>query len=90
MFWICTSCYLLAVAGVGGGKGGGKGAQSGGGSGQDNQMLCPKCGSPCEHVATLISSTRQAYFRGCFFLIVSDTVPKHGFSSRVADYFAGS
>ena len=30
-----------------------------GGGGGSSQLLCPKCGSPCEHVATFISSTRS-------------------------------
>ena len=53
------------VSGVGGSKGaggsvgGGKGGKTTGSG--DNQMLCPKCGSPCEHVATLISSTRYFF-----------------------------
>lgn len=61
--------------GVGGGKaGGGKGAQGGSGSGQDSQMLCPKCGSPCEHVATLISSTRFVKCEKCshFFVVMNE------------------
>ena len=30
----------------------------GGAGGGDNQLLCPKCGAPCEHVATFITNTR--------------------------------
>ena len=42
-------------------------------------MLPPSFPAPGKHILGVV-----------FFLIVSDTVPKHGFSSRVADYFAGS
>ena len=46
-----------ALASAGGGD---KTVDSGGesGGGGNNRPLCPKCGSPCEHVDTLISSTR--------------------------------
>ena len=69
--WLSSSKVLLTAKGsddgsgsVGGaGNGGGAGKSSGAsGSGGDNQLLCPKCGSPCEHVATFISSTRYGVF----------------------------
>jgi len=52
---------------------GNKATGSGSGSG-DNQMLCPKCGSPCEHVATLISSTRFVKCEKCshFFVVLNE------------------
>jgi len=61
---------------VGSGKGGSgsdKGPTSSGGGG-DNQLLCPKCGSPCEHVATFISSTRFVKCESCshFFVVLSE------------------
>eukprot|EP00088_Acartia_fossae_P021217 TRINITY_DN2270_c0_g1_i1.p1 TRINITY_DN2270_c0_g1~~TRINITY_DN2270_c0_g1_i1.p1 ORF type:complete len:620 (-),score=208.78 TRINITY_DN2270_c0_g1_i1:786-2645(-) len=64
-------------SGVGSGKSGngnGKSASSGGGNGNDNQLLCPKCGSPCEHVATLISSTRFVKCEKCshFFVVLNE------------------
>merc|ERR1712013_379318 len=48
------------------------GAQGGGGG--DNQLLCPKCGSPCEHGATFISSTRFVKCEKCshFFVVLSE------------------
>ena len=50
---ICqTSCLLSAGPGTGGPD------KTEGGGGGSSQLLCPKCGSPCEHVATFISSTR--------------------------------
>merc|ERR1719206_606522 len=40
----------------------------------DFQLLCPKCGSPCEHVATFISSTRFVKCEKCshFFVVLSE------------------
>jgi len=48
-----------------------KGGSGGSGSGQ---LLCPKCGSPCEHVATFISSTRFVKCDKCshFFVVLSE------------------
>jgi len=64
-------------SGVGSGKSGNSGkstSSSGGGSGNDNQLSCPKCGSPCEHVATLISSTRFVKCEKCshFFVVLNE------------------
>ena len=54
---ICqTSCLLSAGPGTGGPD------KTEGGGGGSSQLLCPKCGSPCEHVATFISSTRSVTF----------------------------
>lgn len=70
-------------SGVGSGKGGaGSGkstSTSGGGSGNDNQLSCPKCGSPCEHVATLISSTRFVKCEKCshFFVVLNEQDQKN-------------
>jgi len=58
-----------------GGKSGGQSTQdSSSGGGGDNQLLCPKCGSPCEHVATFISSTRFVKCEKCshFFVVLSE------------------
>jgi len=81
--WLSSSKVLLTAKGsddgsgsVGGaGNGGGAGKSSGAsGSGGDNQLLCPKCGSPCEHVATFISSTRFVKCEKCshFFVVLSE------------------
>jgi len=47
---------------------------SAGGGGGSSQLLCPKCGSPCEHVATFISSTRFVKCDKCshFFVVLSE------------------
>jgi len=63
------------TSGVGGSKSGnGKSTSSSSSGGGDNQMLCPKCGSPCEHVATLISSTRFVKCEKCshFFVVLNE------------------
>jgi len=80
--WLSTSRPALSTGegggdgNVGGGKGAppppGKGGAAGGGG--DNQLLCPKCGSPCEHVATFVSSTRFVKCEKCshFFVVLSE------------------
>ena len=50
---VCQSSSLLSDK-AGPGPGGPDKTEGGGGG----SLLCPKCGSPCEHVATFISSTR--------------------------------
>jgi len=82
--WLSSSKVLSTTkgpedgaGGVGGaskGGGAGKGTQGSSGSGGDNQLLCPKCGSPCEHVATFISSTRFVKCEKCshFFVVLSE------------------
>jgi ATP-dependent Clp protease ATP-binding subunit ClpX len=51
---------------------------SGGGTGKggdkDNRLICPKCGDPCEHVSTFVSSTRFVKCEKCshFFVVLSD------------------
>lgn len=62
-------------SGVGSGKSGSSGkSTSSSGSGNDNSLSCPKCGSPCEHVATLISSTRFVKCEKCshFFVVLNE------------------
>jgi len=82
---LCTSQVPPEDGSVGGGKSGGvgKGTQGTSGSGGDNQLLCPKCGSPCEHVATFISSTRFVKCEKCshFFVVLSEQDQK----ARVKD-----
>jgi len=57
-----------------GGAGNNKGAADGSSGGGGNQLLCPKCGSPCENVATFISSTRFVKCENCshFFVVLSE------------------
>lgn len=59
-----------------GGKGGDKAGSGGQGGGE--KLLCPKCGAPCEHVATFISSTRFVKCENCshFFVVLSESDQK--------------
>jgi len=61
---------------VGSGSSDDKGSPSSGGGGSKggDKLLCPKCGSPCEHVATFITSTRFVKCESCshFFVVLSE------------------
>ena len=50
------------------------GSTSGSGSDKDGQLCCPKCGNPCSHVETFVSSTRFVKCEKChhFFVVLSD------------------
>ncbi|KAK3610259.1 hypothetical protein CHS0354_022320 [Potamilus streckersoni] len=60
------------------GGGGGAGGDKKGGSGQ---LRCPKCGDPCTHVETLVSSTRFVKCEKChhFFVVLSESDSKKSF-----------
>ncbi|KAJ1531699.1 hypothetical protein ONE63_000366 [Megalurothrips usitatus] len=47
---------------------------SGGKDGGGNQLCCPKCGDPCTHVETFVSSTRFVKCEKChhFFVVLSE------------------
>ncbi|OQR68920.1 ATP-dependent Clp protease ATP-binding subunit clpX-like [Tropilaelaps mercedesae] len=55
--------------------GGGTGS---GGSGDKSGLCCPKCGSPCTHVETFVSSTRFVKCEKChhFFVVLSESENK--------------
>ncbi|XP_064651182.1 ATP-dependent Clp protease ATP-binding subunit clpX-like, mitochondrial [Lineus longissimus] len=59
------------------GKGGGSGEKDGG-KGGGGQLCCPKCGDPCTHVETFVSSTRFVKCEKCnhFFVVLSETDTK--------------
>ncbi|KAH9503267.1 hypothetical protein Btru_068621 [Bulinus truncatus] len=64
---------------TGNGKGGtdkGKGGKKG-----SSQLCCPKCGDPCTHVETFVSSTRFVKCEKChhFFVVLSETDSKKSF-----------
>uniref|UniRef100_A0A0B7B8S8 ClpX-type ZB domain-containing protein n=1 Tax=Arion vulgaris TaxID=1028688 RepID=A0A0B7B8S8_9EUPU len=46
-----------------------------------NQLCCPKCGDPCTHVETFVSSTRFVKCEKChhFFVVLSETDSKKSF-----------
>ncbi|XP_023288778.1 ATP-dependent Clp protease ATP-binding subunit clpX-like, mitochondrial isoform X2 [Orussus abietinus] len=47
---------------------------SGGGGGKKHTLTCPKCGDPCTHVETFVSSTRFVKCEKChhFFVVLSE------------------
>ncbi|CAL8088251.1 unnamed protein product [Orchesella dallaii] len=55
------------------GSGSGSGVRGGSSSGKDG-LTCPKCGDPCVHVETFVSSTRFVKCDKCqhFFVVLSD------------------
>ncbi|XP_013782483.1 ATP-dependent Clp protease ATP-binding subunit clpX-like, mitochondrial [Limulus polyphemus] len=59
-------------------EGGGKSGRGGSGGGRDGQLCCPKCGNPCTHVETFVSSTRFVKCEKChhFFVVLSDVDSK--------------
>lgn len=65
-----------ASSGVDKGSGGGNGGRgtTGGGNRGDGHLCCPKCGNPCTHVETFVSSTRFVKCEKChhFFVVLSD------------------
>ncbi|XP_066557633.1 caseinolytic mitochondrial matrix peptidase chaperone subunit Xa isoform X1 [Amia ocellicauda] len=61
------------------GEGGGKRSTGSGNSGKGgNHLCCPKCGDPCTHVETFVSSTRFVKCEKChhFFVVLSETDSK--------------
>uniref|UniRef100_A0A4W3JTA4 Caseinolytic mitochondrial matrix peptidase chaperone subunit Xa n=1 Tax=Callorhinchus milii TaxID=7868 RepID=A0A4W3JTA4_CALMI len=59
--------------------GGSKRSSGSGGSGKGgNQLRCPKCGDPCTHVETFVSSTRFVKCEKChhFFVVLSEADSK--------------
>ncbi|XP_064422029.1 caseinolytic mitochondrial matrix peptidase chaperone subunit Xa isoform X2 [Latimeria chalumnae] len=61
------------------GDGGGKKSSGSGNSGKGgNQLRCPKCGDPCTHVETFVSSTRFVKCEKChhFFVVLSEADTK--------------
>ncbi|XP_036004518.1 ATP-dependent Clp protease ATP-binding subunit clpX-like, mitochondrial isoform X2 [Fundulus heteroclitus] len=56
-----------------------------GGSGKGGgQLRCPKCGDPCTHVETFVSSTRFVKCEKChhFFVVLSETDSKKGLNKE--------
>uniref|UniRef100_A0A672PXW6 Caseinolytic mitochondrial matrix peptidase chaperone subunit X n=1 Tax=Sinocyclocheilus grahami TaxID=75366 RepID=A0A672PXW6_SINGR len=69
----------------GAGEVGGKRASGAAGSGKGgSQLRCPKCGDPCTHVETLVSSTRFVKCEKChhFFVVLSETDSKKGLNKE--------
>uniref|UniRef100_A0A672QG58 Caseinolytic mitochondrial matrix peptidase chaperone subunit X n=1 Tax=Sinocyclocheilus grahami TaxID=75366 RepID=A0A672QG58_SINGR len=84
-----TAVCFASEDGDGGKKGvgeaGGKRASGAGGSGKGgSQLRCPKCGDPCTHVETFVSSTRFVKCEKChnFFVVLSETDSKKGLNKE--------
>ncbi|XP_026071956.1 ATP-dependent Clp protease ATP-binding subunit clpX-like, mitochondrial isoform X2 [Carassius auratus] len=85
-----TSVYYAAKDGMKDGDGGKKSVGEGSGkrssssnSGKGGSHLrCPKCGDPCTHVETFVSSTRFVKCEKChhFFVVLSETDTKKSLS----------
>jgi len=56
---------------------------SDGGGGKGGQLCCPKCGEPCTHVETFVSSTRFVKCEQCghFFVVLSELDSKRSMHS---------
>nr|XP_057931116.1 ATP-dependent Clp protease ATP-binding subunit clpX-like, mitochondrial isoform X2 [Doryrhamphus excisus] len=62
-----------------------KRASGSGGSGKGgSQLRCPKCGDPCTHVETFVSSTRFVKCEKChhFFVVLTETDSKKGLNKE--------
>ncbi|XP_056317017.1 caseinolytic mitochondrial matrix peptidase chaperone subunit Xa isoform X2 [Danio aesculapii] len=64
------------------GEGSGKRTSSGNSGKGGSQLRCPKCGDPCTHVETFVSSTRFVKCEKChhFFVVLSETDTKKSLS----------
>ncbi|XP_007260285.1 caseinolytic mitochondrial matrix peptidase chaperone subunit Xa isoform X2 [Astyanax mexicanus] len=64
------------------GEGSGKRSSSGASGKGGSQLRCPKCGDPCTHVETFVSSTRFVKCEKChhFFVVLSETDTKKSLS----------
>lgn len=67
-----------------------RGTSSGGGGKGKNTLSCPKCGDPCTHVETFVSSTRFVKCEKChhFFVVLSemDSKKKEGQDMKAGFY----
>ncbi|XP_076050282.1 ATP-dependent clpX-like chaperone, mitochondrial isoform X2 [Oratosquilla oratoria] len=56
-----------------------------------NQLCCPKCGDPCSHVETFVSSTRFVKCENChhFFVVLSEVDSKRKQKEKRDDVKAG-
>lgn len=70
-------------------EGGGKKGSSSKGTGKNggNHLTCPKCGDPCTHVETFVSSTRFVKCEKChhFFVVLSEVDTKKSLKENRED-----
>ncbi|XP_033108797.1 ATP-dependent Clp protease ATP-binding subunit clpX-like, mitochondrial [Anneissia japonica] len=61
-------------------------SSSSGDGGKSGQLCCPKCGDPCTHVETFVSSTRFVKCEKChhFFVVLSETDTKKTIKENAA------
>jgi len=71
---LSTTCYFLDSSDDKTPSKGGSGSDGKKGGGKNGQLCCPKCGEPCTHVETFVSSTRFVKCEKChhFFVVLSD------------------
>nr|CAH7722391.1 unnamed protein product [Callosobruchus chinensis] len=66
------------------------GKDGGNGKGKGTTLSCPKCGDPCTHVETFVSSTRFVKCEKChhFFVVLSevDSKKKEGVDAKTGQY----
>ncbi|GFG34981.1 hypothetical protein Cfor_01086 [Coptotermes formosanus] len=98
---VTTSSLLKAATNSPGGdsgggvkvEGSGKKGTSGKGTGKDggNHLTCPKCGDPCTHVETFVSSTRFVKCEKChhFFVVLSEVDSKRSLKEGRDDQKSG-
>ncbi|XP_019877773.2 ATP-dependent Clp protease ATP-binding subunit clpX-like, mitochondrial isoform X2 [Aethina tumida] len=69
---------------------GGTTTSDGGGGKSKNTLSCPKCGDPCTHVETFVSSTRFVKCEKChhFFVVLSevDSKKKEGVDAKTGQF----
>lgn len=59
--------------------------------GDKGSLCCPKCGSPCTHVETFVSSTRFVKCEKChhFFVVLSESDTKKNIKDAIRDKVTG-
>nr|CAD7592615.1 unnamed protein product [Timema genevievae] len=70
----------------------GSGKKGGNGPGKDGELLsCPKCGDPCTHVETFVTSTRFVKCEKChhFFVVLSEVDSKKSLKENREDHKNG-
>lgn len=72
---LCSSAAVQCPVGASDGSGS---SGSGGGGRKREHLRCPKCGEPCSHIETFVSSSRFVKCENChhFFVVVSEVDTK--------------
>lgn len=74
------------------GKGTATGKSAGGSKEKKNTLSCPKCGDPCTHVETFVSSTRFVKCEKChhFFVVLSEMDSKKSIKEELKGNLNGA